>query len=247
MRADSDRARRVRGEHILDVAADLLCRWGYRRLTMDDVANAAGVGKGTIYLHWKTRQALFQAVLDREIVALLGELTRAVERDPRNALPDRLGAVYFAAIMKRPLVRAIFHMDREVLGTLVRHQQQRDRRLAELRLDLMRFLQQLGLLRQDLSAEELAYVFRTMLLGFFLADPIVTDDQPNAERKAELLGVLLQSALGLETHPSDDVISAASEHVLALLEEARASGIRLLAQLARPRAPDGVSDPIPDE
>jgi AcrR family transcriptional regulator len=214
---------------------------------MDDVANAAGVGKGTLYLHWKTRQALFQAVLEREIVALLGELMQAVERDPHNALPDRLGAVYFAAVMQRPLVRAIFQMDRDVLGTLVQQQQRRDPQFGGLRVELMRFLQQLGLLRQDLSAEELAYVFRTLLLGFFMADPIVSDNEPNAERKAALLGTLLRSAIALEAHPSDEVVSAASERVLALLEQARASGIRLLAQLTRPRAPAGVSDSIPDE
>ncbi|GAC1395003.1 MAG: hypothetical protein NVSMB65_13760 [Chloroflexota bacterium] len=43
--------RQRREERILDAAATLLVRWGYRKTTLDDVAREAGVGKGTIYLH----------------------------------------------------------------------------------------------------------------------------------------------------------------------------------------------------
>src|SRR5689334_13073045 len=100
---------------------------------MDDVASESGVGKGTIYLHWKTREALFRAVLNREILALLGELIQAVHQDPRNALPDRLGSIYFEATMKRPLVRAVLQMDRDLLGNLIQHQRQRESRLSDLR------------------------------------------------------------------------------------------------------------------
>jgi AcrR family transcriptional regulator len=49
---------------------------------MDDVAAEAGIGKGTIYLHWKTREALFQAVLERDLAALIADLDTAVQRDP---------------------------------------------------------------------------------------------------------------------------------------------------------------------
>ena len=235
-RAYDPEARGLRAERILDVAAELLRRWGYKRLTMDDVAAEAGIGKGTIYLHWNTREALFQAVLNREIITLLGDLTEAVQQDPRNALPQRLGAIYFDAIMQRPLVRAVFQMDRDMLGNLLQHERQRESHLEELRVDFMQFLQQVGLLRADLSAVELAYAFRTLLLGFFLADPFLTEDQPNLERKVELLGVLLQGALGVEADPSDEVVAAVADRVLALLNEAKASGARLLAQLARTRS-----------
>ena len=47
--------RQVRAERILDAAATLVERWGYHKTTIDDIAKQAGVAKGTIYLHWKTR------------------------------------------------------------------------------------------------------------------------------------------------------------------------------------------------
>ena len=37
-----------RGERILDAAADLVLRWGYKRVTIEDVAKQAGIGKGTV-------------------------------------------------------------------------------------------------------------------------------------------------------------------------------------------------------
>src|SRR5436190_14273277 len=51
--------RKLREERILDAATTLLVRWGYRKTTIDDVAHEAGVGKGTIYLHWKDKNDLF--------------------------------------------------------------------------------------------------------------------------------------------------------------------------------------------
>ncbi|HEV2653667.1 MAG TPA: TetR family transcriptional regulator, partial [Ktedonobacteraceae bacterium] len=47
--------REQREERILDAAAELMVRWGYNKTTIDDIVRSAGVAKGTIYLHWKTR------------------------------------------------------------------------------------------------------------------------------------------------------------------------------------------------
>src|SRR5262249_20400814 len=171
-RAYDEEARRLRAERILNVAADLLQRWGYKRLTMDDVAAEAGIGKGTIYLHWKTREALFQAVLERELAALLLELDMLVQQDPHHALPHRMGRVYFLSIMQRPLLRALFTMDLEILGKLTHIHSLREGQLNNLRLGFIQMLQQLGVVRADIPADDLGYAFRTIIVGFFLADPL---------------------------------------------------------------------------
>lgn len=222
-------ARSRRAERILDAAADLLQRWGYKRLTMDDVAAAARIGKGTIYLHWKTREALFQAVLNREISALVDSLREAVERDPYDALPHRLARTYYLRIMERPLVLAIFTMDREVLGKLWRHEHQREPQIAELRVEFVQLLQDQRLMREDISAHDAAYLFRTLILGYFLAQPFLGNEQPDRERKADLLALSLQGALGLEANPSEEVVSAVADHVRRLLGQA--TGPQLMAQI----------------
>lgn len=113
-------ARKARAERILDNAADLLLRWGYKRVTIDDVAERADVGKGTIYLYSKSREALFEAVLQREVLAALEELLAAVRQDPEAALLHRMTRAVFLAIMHRPLLRALHTSDQEVLGMLAK-------------------------------------------------------------------------------------------------------------------------------
>ena len=61
---EEDRSwRQERADRILDAAAELILRWGYKKTTIDDIAKQSRVAKGTIYLHWKTREDLFMALL----------------------------------------------------------------------------------------------------------------------------------------------------------------------------------------
>ena len=216
-RAYDAEARRQRAERILNVAAEQLQRWGYRRLTMDDVAAQAGIGKGTIYLHWKTREALFHAVLKRELVALLRELDSAVKQDPHDALPHRLGRLYFISIMQRPLLRAFFTLDLEVLGKLTRIHQLREPQINTLRQAFIRMLQDNGVVRADIPPHDLAYAFRTIIIGFFLADPLFPADQPTLERKADLLAITLQGAFRSKDCPAEDVVRLVADHLRGLL------------------------------
>lgn len=56
---------------ILDAAAVLLAKFGYRKMTMEDVANQVGIGKGTIYLHFASKQELALAHIDRSVERVL--------------------------------------------------------------------------------------------------------------------------------------------------------------------------------
>src|SRR5258708_7943661 len=107
------RERAERAERILDVTADLLLRFGYRRVTIDDVARQADIGKGTVYLHWKTRDDLFRAVFEREVLGAVEELLEVLRRDAEAWRPHRLARSYFLAIMSRPLLWAFFLADAE--------------------------------------------------------------------------------------------------------------------------------------
>src|SRR4051812_4380723 len=70
-RTDDVEGRRARVDAVLAAAADLIGRWGYDKTTIDDIARTAGIAKGTVYLHWKTKDEVFVAVLRRERVLLL--------------------------------------------------------------------------------------------------------------------------------------------------------------------------------
>lgn len=50
---------------ILDAAERLLARFGYRKMTVEDIAREAGIGKGTIYLHFESKEEVVLSHVDR--------------------------------------------------------------------------------------------------------------------------------------------------------------------------------------
>jgi AcrR family transcriptional regulator len=63
-----------RRQAIIDAAMDEFVARGYAATRLDDVAQRAGVAKGTIYLHFKDKEALFQELIRTALVPLIGRL-----------------------------------------------------------------------------------------------------------------------------------------------------------------------------
>ncbi|MET8851950.1 helix-turn-helix domain-containing protein [Amycolatopsis sp. NPDC004625] len=165
-----DRAERA--ERILDAAADLLLRAGYRRTTVEDVAERAGVGKGTVYLHWKNREELFLAVLLRESVRALEDLVAALAADPLAARLSRLTELQYANVLERPLLRAGYADDAETLGKLLpKLHTKLDPRHAEAFVEYLDLLAANALLRTDRPVGELVVAYQAVLHGFLGRTP----------------------------------------------------------------------------
>jgi AcrR family transcriptional regulator len=208
-------ARRERAGKILDAAAELLCAYGYRRVSIDDVAARAGVGKGTIYLHWRTREALFWAVLQRGTLDLLEKLIADLAADAELALPQRLISRIFLDLDDRPLVRALLMADKDVLGSLTA-----DESVAAAQKemtgqpDYLQLVHAEGLLRPELSVESAGHVLNCVIHGFFTGSE--TPDPPPLPEQAELLEFVLSRSLAADEPPSPGQLSALSRSVIAL-------------------------------
>lgn len=98
-RADKSAARR---QAIVAAALEEFCGRGYAATRLDDIAARAGVAKGTIYLHFKDKEALFQEI----VTSLLGPVMSILEAPPSPNVPIRIVLEGFAA-----------HFIREVYGT----------------------------------------------------------------------------------------------------------------------------------
>lgn len=107
-----------RAERILAAAEELLLRYGYTRVTIEDIARRAGIGTGTIYLHWRIHESLLGTRFLREVVALWRVLIERVRADPAEVRFHRVMRAMLLAAMSRPLARALFTSDRELLGKL---------------------------------------------------------------------------------------------------------------------------------
>lgn len=58
-------------EAILDATDILLARYGYRKMTIDDLAAEVGIGKGSIYLHFPSKEEIVLSHVDRIVERLI--------------------------------------------------------------------------------------------------------------------------------------------------------------------------------
>lgn len=103
LRADARRNR----ERVLAAAREAFAESGFG-VPLDAIAARAGVGPGTVYRHFPTKEALFEAVTVarvRELVALARAGAQAP--DPGAALDALLGRIAAEAVAKRDLPDAL--------------------------------------------------------------------------------------------------------------------------------------------
>lgn len=82
--------RDVNRENILKIAQDIFSKYGYKKTTLDDIANAVRKGKSSLYYYFKSKEDLFQAVIMKEVELLAKELDRVINRntEPVDKLRD---------------------------------------------------------------------------------------------------------------------------------------------------------------
>jgi AcrR family transcriptional regulator len=73
---------------VLDAADRLLARYGYRKMTVDDIAAEAGIGKGTVYLAFASKEDVALSCIDRMVDGLIAGLRKiaAGRGDPLERL-----------------------------------------------------------------------------------------------------------------------------------------------------------------
>lgn len=77
-------------ETILKIAQEIFSKYGYKKTTLDDIANAVRKGKSSLYYYFSSKEDLFQAVILKEVDVLKRELEKVVMRntDPVEKLRE---------------------------------------------------------------------------------------------------------------------------------------------------------------
>ena len=124
-----ERQRQERERLILRAASDLFVERGYHDTSMDDIAARVGIAKGTVYLHFASKEDLTLALLEQGVREFTQSLDAILSADgtPRDKLESVFG-VYsamtdgsfqlFSTIFRNPEVIARLHEKREVIGAL---------------------------------------------------------------------------------------------------------------------------------
>jgi AcrR family transcriptional regulator len=151
LRADARRNR----ERVLEAARELFAESGIA-VPLDDIAARAGVGPGTVYRHFPTKEALFEAVTEVRLRDLVADArARADADDPGAAFDGFLARMVEEAITKRDLPDAFAGVG----AGLAAH-------VADLHaaLDvLIRRAQQAGAVRREIRVGDLVALLKGLL------------------------------------------------------------------------------------
>ncbi len=174
LRADARRNR----EKVLRAAQEVFAASGYG-VPLDEIAARAGVGPGTVYRHFPSKEELFEAVVTARVRDLIDDARgRSGDADPGEAFFGFLGRFRQEAAAKRDLPEAI-----AITGSL-----QEELHAA---LDaLLRRAQQAGAVRPEITTQDII----TLLKGLLSS---INDGPPGAASQARADRLLNVVADGL--------------------------------------------------
>jgi AcrR family transcriptional regulator len=79
-----------RRQQILSVAREVFSRRGYHAAKIDEIVAAAGVARGTFYLYFEDKRAIFEEIVDRTIARLGLAIVRVDPHDVVHSVADQL-------------------------------------------------------------------------------------------------------------------------------------------------------------
>ena len=176
MRADAQR----NYARLLDAARAAFVERGADDVSLEEIARRAGVGIGTLYRHFPTRQALLEAVYRDQVETLSARAEELLRTEsPEEALADWMRALVKFSSTKRSMTAALLATlgtDSELLSACVTV----IRTAAEA---LLARAQQAGVVRPDADAGD--------LMRLVHAVNIATEKAPDAGQADRMLALIL--------------------------------------------------------
>src|SRR5580693_3626159 len=79
-----------RRQKILTHARDVFARRGYHDAKIEDIVLAAGIARGTFYLYFKDKRAVFDEIVDRAFTQIGMAIVRVDPRDPGRSVAEQV-------------------------------------------------------------------------------------------------------------------------------------------------------------
>ncbi|MEV0618869.1 TetR/AcrR family transcriptional regulator [Nonomuraea sp. NPDC050404] len=157
LRADARRNR----QRILEAARQAFAAEG-RAVSLDEIARRAHVGPGTLYRHFPTKEALFEAIIQERLRSLIEQARAArTAADPAEALFTTIDATVADAQAKAELIDALTGAGIDVQSTVAAM-------TAEFRQEMARLLtraQEHGTVRRDVGIAEVMALLGGVILA----------------------------------------------------------------------------------
>jgi len=114
-RAVRDDQKQERRAAILRVAWQLFQGLPYQQIAMSEVAERAGVAKGTLYLYFKTKEELFLSILAQQLESWFGEIDSGLRDQRRGSRIPQIAQLVCGALVGRPGLTRLLAMLHNIL------------------------------------------------------------------------------------------------------------------------------------
>ena len=211
-----------REQRILDVAADLFVHYGYDKTTVSDIAREAGISKGAIYLHFESKNSLFEALIMREMQVYGEKWFAQLEADPEGGTIAAMYKNSLYALNSSPFMAAMFRQDGRILGNYLRKpdnffRKYRAQQQESERYVFVKMMQEAGAVRQDIDARVIAHIMDILAFGLVGMDDVLPRENiPPIEAIIEGVAAIMDRALT----PEDGGNPEAGKAVLRQIVEA---------------------------
>jgi AcrR family transcriptional regulator len=223
---------------ILDSARELVLDHGAGKVTVSEISRAAGVGKGTVYLYWPSKEDLIRGLFARDLLSLLDEGIGRLTAEPATVLPRRLSILLVRTARGLPLARRLQSGDAELVRLLT--QEAGDRELyartnpAAMCHAVMPILHRHGLIRHDRPLAAQSYTVHAVLSGFFTAITQPATAPPGVDDPETLLADTVARLLEPADPPAEAAIAAAAVETVAVFRQTRDAVLSLIDRSQTP-------------
>ena len=186
-----------RVQQILDAAADLIIQFGYDKTTIGDVADAIGISRPLVYIHFKSKEALLEALIVREMHKYGNLWLNYIEADPQGGT---VGSVYrsiLKALQQTPLLAAIVTRSEGTFGKYLRRPDNvfKSMQTPMLMRDLLAVMQEKGAIRKDVNVDAMAYIMDALSASFVDSSVVGNSHTPNYEALLHTMADMLDRML----------------------------------------------------
>jgi AcrR family transcriptional regulator len=183
-------------ENILRAALDLFKTYGFKKVSMNDIAHKAGVSQVTIYNHFGSKDGLVREVIKDQFLGLLDKVREIMKQE--KSFPEKLETIVFD---KTNLARQ-YHG--ELLQTALQNDPQMQdwfqslwqQDINQITIDLVEEGKKTGYINPQRSQESLMLYLEILRRGVFASSDILANIEPNVELLRELNFLFIYGMMG---------------------------------------------------
>ena len=163
---------------IIKSAISTFSKYGYDKSRMDDIAKTAKLSKGTIYLYFKNKEELFNAISERNTNELKNQLSKLFQNSDNDLITSIQN--FYEDINDQG-----YRMFFEIIAESSRNKKlkqllyQERRKILEIIIDHLNILKEKGYIEKDIEITEIAYGLVSLYDGLKINKFLGIDEDQN--------------------------------------------------------------------